>query len=210
VAGTPIDASDEGRHTPLHIAASLGHAGVVKALVARGAELDRFDGDQLTPLHRAVAENRPDTVEELLAAGADPSRRGQRGFSPLLVAVAMAPPSIVQKNRMSMDEEGMRFASVTVYQPVSPETIRIVRALAAARVELNAEDENGQTALHWAVLKRSPELTGLILELGADRARQDRQGRTPAALAEAAACLAEAEGPLVSLRALAVESLLRP
>jgi cytohesin len=207
-AHAPVDASDGEGLTPLHVAAYVGHADVVKVLIARGAEIDRFDGDQFTPLHRAVLGNRLGTVTELLAAHADPSRRGQRGFSPLLLAVAHASPSIRQETRfVSDEEEGSRLSAVAIYQPANPRTIRIIRALAAAKAQIDAQDEEGQTALHWAVQKRSHTLTRLLLELGADCTRKDRQGRTPAALA-AAIRGAEEVGSLFELRALAVESLL--
>jgi ankyrin repeat protein len=206
-AHSPIDASDGEGLTPLHVAAYLGHADVVKTLIARGAELDRLDGDQFTALHRAVLGDRLGTVTVLLAAGAAPSHRGQLGFSPLLLAVAHASPSIEEKTQFVTDEKGCRFSSVAIYLPVSRETIRIICALAAAGAQIDAQDEEGQTALHWAVRKQSPTLTRLLLKLGADRTRRDRQGRTPAALAMAIQGAREA-GSLFELRALAVESLL--
>lgn len=44
----------------------------------------------------------------------------------------------------------------------------------------NTTDENGCTALHYAVTLGHADATYLLLELGADPNRQDRKGRTPA------------------------------
>ena len=52
------------------------------------------------------------------------------------------------------------------------------------RVEnVNYGDETGRTALHWAVVKPSPDCVAMLLAAGADHARKTVDGDTPLHLA---------------------------
>lgn len=54
------------------------------------------------------------------------------------------------------------------------------RILADRRMDLNAEDNDGRTALHYAVLKRRLDVIRSLLEAGADKSLEDDKGRTAA------------------------------
>ncbi len=54
--------------TPLYVASHFGHAGVVRALLLRGAAVSHASSSGDTPLSRALAENRADVVALLRAA----------------------------------------------------------------------------------------------------------------------------------------------
>ena len=72
--------------TPLHYAAFLGHAGVVKALLEGGAHVDPRDRDGRTPLHYAVAGGHVEVVNVLLSYGASPFAGDRWGLTPLDLA----------------------------------------------------------------------------------------------------------------------------
>ncbi len=64
----------------LHVAAMKGHAEVVQALLAAGADVDQRDECYgFTPLHLAAMEGNVDIVQMLLASGADPYKRDGEG-----------------------------------------------------------------------------------------------------------------------------------
>jgi hypothetical protein len=90
-AGQPalVDVRDSltGR-TALHMAASNGHAELVRVLLALpGAVVDvRALGSQATPLHDAVLTNNAAIVTALLAAGASASAQCDGGDTPLSLA----------------------------------------------------------------------------------------------------------------------------
>jgi ankyrin repeat protein len=77
-----------GTDTALSLAASLGHAGVVKHMLSKGVPADAHDSAKgRTPLIQSMLIGRLDIAKALLAAGADPNLAVESGETPLLVAV---------------------------------------------------------------------------------------------------------------------------
>lgn len=69
--GLPVNAVDAGQNTLLMMAAYHSHAGTVKALIERGADVDlRNDRDQ-SPVAGALFKGADDVVAVLVEAGAD-------------------------------------------------------------------------------------------------------------------------------------------
>ena len=71
-AGVPVDLTDATGNSLLMLGAYHGHAGVVRVLANRGADVDRANDRNQTPLAGAVFKGEHEVVEVLLAAGADP------------------------------------------------------------------------------------------------------------------------------------------
>ena len=79
--------------TPLSLAASLGHAGVVKLLLDRGADADRcHDATNLTPLMLAAMNGHIEAVRVLVDFGANPNLRDILGHTALEYAAKRAHP----------------------------------------------------------------------------------------------------------------------
>ncbi|MFI2369572.1 ankyrin repeat domain-containing protein [Streptomyces sp. NPDC018833] len=88
-AGVPADTVDEDGQTPLYLAAVEGETGIVRLLLAAGADPDRACGpenDDL-PLCGAAVGGHTGVVRALLTAGATPDRRELLGFTALTWAV---------------------------------------------------------------------------------------------------------------------------
>lgn len=128
---------DEGA-TPLHAAATMGRAEVVKYLAGHGADLNARDvSSGGTPLLLAAMMGHYETAEALLAAGADVNAASFKGTTPLHVA--------------AFQGHG-----------------RIVTLLIAKGAELNARNRTGVTPLQWAISQGQQECAELLAQAGAE------------------------------------------
>ena len=82
-AGADIHAKDGRGATPLHIAASNGHADMAKALIDAGADIHAKDKVGATPLHHAALGDETETAKALINAGADVNAEDDFGQTPL-------------------------------------------------------------------------------------------------------------------------------
>lgn len=80
------DARNQLGATPLHLAATNGDSGPLKALLAAGASVDARDKEGNTPLHMAAYADKPDNALLLLEAGADVEAKSAGGRTPLSLA----------------------------------------------------------------------------------------------------------------------------
>ena len=71
-AGAPANLTDPSGNTLLMLAAYHGHAGLVRELARRGADVDRLNDRGQSPLAGAVFKGDDDVVRMLLDLGADP------------------------------------------------------------------------------------------------------------------------------------------
>lgn len=75
--------------TPLHVASALGHAEVVKTLIAAGADVKEVNEKGECGLEWAVKYGSMDVVQLLLAEGADPNFRNRTGRTVLYYALKL-------------------------------------------------------------------------------------------------------------------------
>lgn len=90
-AGVPAESVDEDGASALYLAAVSDRPGVVRLLLAAGADPDRACGPESgdLPLCGAACGGHTEVVEALLAAGARPDLREQFGFTALRWAVGL-------------------------------------------------------------------------------------------------------------------------
>ncbi|KAJ9469308.1 Ankyrin-like protein [Diplonema papillatum] len=81
-----IDRGFKSGATGLILASSLGHAGVVKRLLAAGARADAADNSGCTALAGASENGHEAVVEELLGAGAYVDAADRHGATALMAA----------------------------------------------------------------------------------------------------------------------------
>nr|XP_027216528.1 transient receptor potential channel pyrexia-like isoform X2 [Penaeus vannamei] len=86
--GSSVNATCEGRITPLHVAAEVGNVTAAQLLLKAGAFHGARDKDGCTPLHLATTSG---TVEVLLAGGADVTAKDNALQTPLERVVQFYP-----------------------------------------------------------------------------------------------------------------------
>ncbi|MEU1894680.1 ankyrin repeat domain-containing protein [Streptomyces pristinaespiralis] len=177
-AGTDPETTDEDGRTALYLAATGNEAGIVRLLLAAGADPDRAcgpeDGD--LPLCGAAVWGHTEAVRALLAAGATPDRRELLGFTPMIWAVGQGRTETVEallEYGADPDLPGPAGEAplVIAARRGSPSTVRaLLRHGAGSRAE--TLEEALEEARRWMTLDVEEELRrGLLAyEPGAETA----------------------------------------
>ncbi|ATD66755.1 hypothetical protein CNR27_04260 [Luteimonas chenhongjianii] len=95
-----VDARDAQRRSALHVAAFHGHADILAALLAAGADVRGRDSDGRTPLLEAARGGRMAALDALLAAGADVAAVDIAGRNALMLACSAELPSAALVQRL--------------------------------------------------------------------------------------------------------------
>jgi ankyrin repeat protein len=163
---------------------TIDAAALVTVLLAHGANpnqtlkapvLERVhnDGDTsladgATPLMRAAKDADVGVMRVLLDGGANVNARTKILRTPLMYAAS----------RLS----GFRG---TANRGTEEDALAAVALCLDRGAEINAEDENGQTALHLTIAQAEDSIVRLLAQRGANLQAKDKRGRTPLDLANA-------------------------
>jgi ankyrin repeat protein len=179
--------------TRLHDAAAAGDVGLIRRLLAAGADVDARDDEGRTPILVATVARRTEAVRVLIEAGADVDIRDDSLANPFLYAGAEGLLEILRiVNEAGADPAiTNRFGGVALI-PASErghvETVRYL--LEESDVDVDHVNNLGWTALLEAVILgdgglRHQAIVALLMDAGADPELADRDGVTPLAHARA-------------------------
>ena len=206
-AGAPAGEAAADGTTALVIAAHSGHTPAALTLLEAGADPNAA-GSGYTGLHIAIRRGDVALVKALLARGADPNARLVKatparrlsddvalarplvGATPLWLAANFAQPEII-----GLLTAAGASVDATANDGTTPLMAAFGRnpaaALAAARrlvedgAQVNAADEDGDTALHRAASSGFDEIIRLLAANGARLEPRNKQGQTPLMLTRA-------------------------
>jgi uncharacterized protein len=123
---------------------------------------DRNLSTGATPLMRAARNGDVAALRLLLSRGADPSIEQKNHVTALMLAAGL----------------GRGLSTFADEYTTEPQMLETVKILLEQHVNVNAADDTGQTALHFAALSMD-SVVEFLVKNGANIAATDRQGRTP-------------------------------
>ena len=131
---------------PLHKAAQDGDMEAVRILLDNGADVNKQDdnGHGYIPLHWAVFEGHLEIVRLFLDRGADINSHDNNVDTVMYFALNFGKLEFVRDHKYSFTP--LHIAVQTV-------NLEIVRLLLDRSADVNVQDDNGDTPLHWAVSK---------------------------------------------------------
>jgi hypothetical protein len=167
---------------PLHLAALRGHDAVVARLLALGADWQMLGCFDNSAAHYACMGNHPSSLALLLDVGAQANVRNQATATPLVAAALHG----------------------------ATECVEMLLARGGKALELDAQTEDGYTALHYAASRARTDIIQTLVQAGADPTMRDRNGETPLDSAHSVrrtlleAAIAEPQRPRALLKARAL------
>ncbi|KPP73849.1 serine/threonine-protein phosphatase 6 regulatory ankyrin repeat subunit A-like, partial [Scleropages formosus] len=169
----------------LHAAARSGHAGVVKALLLKGAQVDTITKDGYTALHLAVQACKPLVVETLLGFGAQVQCKG--GKVPRKTSPGPGLHRVKVSQSCTQTGSEMCFVFPCGKAKETPlhiaaqvkEGKNVAEMLLKSGADVNAEQENGETAVHIAARHGNLQTLKALIEEGGDVTWQSKAGENP-------------------------------
>lgn len=119
--------------TPLFLAAREGHVEIVKALIAKGANVNVGEDEGWTSLHSACMNSHIAVVRELIAGGANANvAEFERGITPLSLAVGNSDLQIVKElisNGGALADMPDKGGTTPLFRAVNKGRLNVVREL---------------------------------------------------------------------------------
>ena len=160
---------------------------VLQDLIAQGANISiQMDKTGETPLHLAARYARADAAKKLLDAKADANAPDNTGRTPLHAAVAADAQGVFQilLRHRATNLDAKTYDGTTPLILAARLAIEgVVEELIQSDADINASDENGKSALHWAASVNNVDAVNTLLAHGANRDAQDHKDETPLFLA---------------------------
>ena len=186
--GADVSEKDGHERTSLHHASERGHLKVVEVLLSKGAEIDVEDKDRHTPLMLAYEYRMFDVVCRLITAGAsverlshyNPCNLGREALSYIIKNNHIAEASVLITNGIGVEGEmDINPPRTALMWFAEKGHDSLVMQLILQGVDVNYQDVNDDTALHFAARYKHIQCGILLVEAGADVRLVNRASATP-------------------------------
>lgn len=160
----------------------------IKALIKYNAKYDEVDRYGYTPLDTALINHNDDIAKFFIDIGVDIQKPNAKGFTPLLTAIGSSRLDVleymIQKCKPNLNKQ----TGPNKLSPLKMATLNgkkeILEELLKHNVDLDQQDNEGNSALHYAILTRNYEKIRLLKEKGASSFLKNKEGVTPLDLAK--------------------------
>ncbi|XP_016044566.1 ankyrin repeat domain-containing protein 61 [Erinaceus europaeus] len=150
---------NSNKHSPLHLAITYGTYPVLSILAQSGAHVNALNESSMTPLHMAADVLNEEMMETLLACGADIN----------CTVVTTGNTALKLAVRAASSKAGRLLVA----------GVSCIRVLLAHGAHVNAQDHEGQTAIHEACFGGRESIIDLLLESEASVNILTRNGESP-------------------------------
>lgn len=154
--GACLELSDPASHTPLHEAAYRSNLLAAHILLTCGSSVNSRDRTNVTPLLLAAADGNAAIVKLLVKIGADIYAKTSSGQSALKIAANNGHTEIANflTSAWKARNGGTPLHEIAIFS--DPDKVN-ARTVCNMRVDVNALDKRGYTALHYAARHYSYE-----------------------------------------------------
>lgn len=172
---------------PLHLAASNGHATLVRELIARGAGVNKHAGNGYLPITAAHDNDHPDVVLILAEAGSETTSFDYKGRAPLHYAITNFNRKLltVLLDNGADPDVPSHDNTRPLHRVIGREDFDMTALLLGAGADPNTYDRDGLQALHHAAKTGNEAIITLTLRHGGELESQAISGNTPRDLAVA-------------------------
>jgi ankyrin repeat protein len=157
-----VNGEDEYEMTPMHAAASAGHANILSLLIEHGGDMNGGDVNGETPLHRVSRRGILEAGQILLDRGADIGARNANAHTALSLATALGH---VEFARMLLERGALIDARdykglTALHLAAITNRVEFARFLLERGADVNARDEDGNAPSYYG----STEIVELMSE----------------------------------------------
>ena len=175
VAGTDVNAKEDGEMTALHNAAyhghkeiaEYGHKEIAELLITKGAEVNAKDDIDRVPLHGAVGKGHKEIAELLITKGADVNAKSDDYTTPVDEAKSFH-HEIADLLRKHGGKTGSELPLATLHEAAMRGDLQKIKYLLAKGADVNEKHKFGDTPLDYAI-HGGRRTADLLLKHGAKR-----------------------------------------
>ncbi|KAM8984967.1 ankyrin repeat domain-containing protein 55 [Ara ararauna] len=177
------DAAEEGDLSLVYQAAASGDVSTLTAVIREDPSiLESCDSEGCTPLLHAVSGRQVDTVKLLLKMGANINTQDACGRTSLCLATYLGwlegCISLIRNGaKQNIPDKNGR---LPLHAATAEPDVRLLNVLLQKSNlhEINHQDNEGMTSLHWAAFHNRPQHTQTLLHRGADLTLVDKDLKT--------------------------------
>ena len=174
--GLDVNIVDSKGYSPLHFASAFGYEELVKLFILEGADVNLKNVYGESPLHFASAAGNKEVAELLISAGADVNVMDNYGYLPVDLAVLFDNMEV----GMMLVSDGSFVCNYPSFLcfAVLKNNRKLVKMIIEKGVDVNVEDNDGNTLLHLALRHNFEEIAMLLMVNGADINAKNIYGRS--------------------------------